>query len=209
MKNTLPWLSNARWGLMLGLLLSMACVKPVSWVGVPSGESTLCERLTVKADGIWSQQQGGPERPHHRVWTAEGMPLDQLHFYVAVPPGESLGAQPNRARPQDLSTQRLPRFQAGMQPQEIVDLMQAMASADGSVFQQDKLAPITFAGYPGFRFEFTCIRKSDEVTLKGVGFGAVRNHQLFLVVYFAPRIYYFDKHLPQVEALVQSARITE
>lgn len=41
-------------------------------------------------------------------------------------------------------------------------------------------------GQQGFQFEFSSIRKSDEVQLRGIGWGAVRNGELFVITYTAP-----------------------
>jgi hypothetical protein len=78
---------------------------------------------------------------------------------------------------------------------------------DDSVFALKRVAPGRFGDQPGFRFEHTITRKSDNVLLKGVGQGAVVKGKLYLVAFTAPSIYYFDRHLPQVEPLMASARI--
>lgn len=94
-----------------------------------------------------------------------------------------------------------------MQAQDVVEFYESFASRDGGVFKLEKLAPSRFLGAGGFRFEFSRVRKSDEVRLRGIGYGAVLSGELFLMVFEAPRIHYFAKHLAWVETTAQSARL--
>ena len=51
------------------------------------------------------------------------------------------------------------------------------------------------------------MRKVDEVRLRGVAWGAVRNGELFLIHYSAPRLAFYAKHAGAVEAIARSARV--
>ena len=64
-----------------------------------------------------------------------------------------------------------------------------------------------FVGARGFRIEYSMVRKLDEVRLRGVAFGAVRNGELFLINYSAPRLAFYPKHAAGVEALARSAKV--
>lgn len=189
--------------LFAALVVLAGCTKPATWVGVTSGEMVVCERLAVHIDGAWSRLEG-TQRPKHDVWTSEGMPLDQLHFYTGLAEGESFVAV--KDRPAD---KPIPRFRKDMQAQDVVEMYEAFASRDGSVFKLEKLAPARFADEEGFRFEFSRVRKADDVRMRGVAYGAIHQGELFLMTYEAPRIYYFPKHLPQIEAIAQSAHPRE
>lgn len=189
--------------LLVALVVLAGCTKPATWVGVASGELVVCERLAVRIDGAWSRLEG-TQRPKHDVWTSEGMPLDQLHFYTGLAEGESF--VPVKDRPAD---KPLPRFRKDMQAQDVVEMYEAFASRDGSVFKLEKLGPARFADEDGFRFEFSRVRKGDDVRMRGVAYGAIHRGELFLLTYEAPRIYYFPKHLPQIEAIAQSAHPRE
>jgi len=188
------------WSFLLGALLLTGCAKPITWVRVADGANA-AGTLDLQAGPTWSRQTGGADSPNHELWTSEGVPLDQLHFYTGVGPGQPLALALGRTGKQ------VPTFREGLQPHEVVELYESVVTMDGSVFQREKLAPAPFAGENGFRFEFTLIRRSDDLTLKGTGFGAVRAGKLYLVVYLAPRMHYFPKHIGEVEAIVQSARI--
>ena len=187
--------------LFLAALVALAgCTRPATWVGVAPGEAVVCERLAVRIDGAWSRLEG-TQQAKHDVWTSEGMPLDQLHFYTGIAEGESF--VPVKDRPAD---KPIPRFRKDMQAQDVVEMYEAHASRDGSVFKLEKLAPARFAGEDGFRFEFSRVRKGDEVRTRGVAYGAIHREEPFLLTYEAPRIHYFPKRLAQVTAIAESAR---
>ena len=185
------------------LMLMAACTKPATWVGLTPGEAVVCERLAVRHDGAWSRLEGAGE-PKHEVWTSDGLPLDQLHFHTGIAEGESLVVV--KDRPAD---KPIPRFRKDMQAQDVVELYESFATRDGSVFTLEKLAPARFADEDGFRFEFSRVRKRDEVRARGVAYGAIHRGELFLLVFEAPRIHYFAKHLSRVEAIAQSARVRD
>jgi hypothetical protein len=185
------------------LVVLSGCTKPATWVGLPPGEVVVRDRLAVRIDGAWSRLDGTQE-PKHDVWTSDGMPLDQLHFHTGIAEGESLVVV--KDRPAD---KPIPRFRKEMQAQDVVELYESFASRDGSVFTLEKLAPARFADEDGFRFEFSRVRKNDEVRTRGVAYGAIHRGELFLMVFEAPRIHYFAKHLPRVEAIAQSAHVRE
>jgi len=185
------------------LIVLAGCTKPATWVGLSPGEVVVRDRLAVRIDGAWSRLDGTQE-PKHEVWTSDGMPLDQLHFHTGITEGESLVVV--KDRPAD---KPIPRFRKDMQAQDVVELYESFASRDGSVFKLEKLAPARFADEDGFRFEFSRVRKRDEVRTRGVAYGAIHRGELFLMVFEAPRIHYFAKHLPRVEAIAQSAHVRE
>jgi hypothetical protein len=98
-----------------------------------------------------------------------------------------------------------PTFRASMLPSEIVEFYEASVTQGGSTFKLERLAPAQFAGAPGFRFDFSATRKSDDVALRGFGYGAVIKERLYLITFRAPRIHYYAKHLPRAEAVAKSA----
>lgn len=190
---------NRRFALSFAVALVAAGCAQVSHVA--TGEVTLRDRLTVTVDKAWNQfERGlGDNTP---TWTQDGITVDALRFYAGLKDGELIAPTPSEPK----GTKPL-AFKSGMQPAEIVGLVEAAYTRDGSSFQLDRLAPQPFAGQPGFRFEFNAVRKYDEVRLKGIGWGAVRNGELFLITYTAPRLSFFDRHIASAEAIAKSARI--
>jgi hypothetical protein len=136
------------------------------------------------------------------LWTNEGFTVDALQFYVGLKDGELIAPTPKEPKGQrDLA------FKSGMQAAEIVALFQSLWTRDGSAFTLDKLEPAPFVGEQGFRFEYTLVRKLDEVRLQGVAWGAVRQGELFAITYAAPRLAFFPRYKAQVEAIAASARV--
>jgi hypothetical protein len=168
---------------------------------VASGEVTLRERLVVTVDKPWNQfERGlGDDTP---TWTQDGITVDSLRFYVGLKDGALLAPTPSEPK-----GQKPLAFKATMQTNEVVALFEGLYSRGGSTFVLDRLGPTPFAGGAGFRFEFSSIRKEDDVRLRGIGWGTVRNGELFVVTYTAPRLAFFERHVGSAEAIAKSARI--
>ena len=167
---------------------------------VASGDVVLRDKLVVTVDRPWNQfERGlGDGIPS---WTQDGLTVDSLRFYPGLKDGELIAptpSQPAGVRPL--------AFKSTMGTAEIVALFEALYSRGGSTFALERVAPAPFLGVNGFRFEFTGIRKSDDVRLRGVGWGAVRNGELYAITYTAPRLAFFDRNLAAVETLARSAR---
>lgn len=179
-------------------LLAAGCAQ-VSHVA--TGDVTLRERLTVSVDRAWNQFESGlgDGTP---TWTQDGITVDALRFYVALKDGALIAPTPSQPK-----GQKPLAFKAGMGTSEIVGLFEGLYSRGGSTFTLDKVEPAPFAGQPGFRFEWSGIRQGDEVRLRGIGWGAVRNGELFVITYTAPRLAFFQRHLPSAQAIAKSARL--
>jgi hypothetical protein len=190
---------NRRLALALAATLFAAGCAQVSHVA--TGEVVLRERLAVTVDKPWNQfERGlGDNTP---TWTQDGITVDALRFYVALKDGALIVPTPSEPK----GTKPL-AFKAGMPPSEIVALFEGAFVRDGSTFQLERLTPQPFAGQAGFRFEYSGVRKLDEVRLKGIGWGAVSNGELFVITYSAPRLSFFDRHVASAEAIAKSARI--
>ena len=160
------------------------------------------ERLTVTVEQPWNQFASGlgDGTP---TWTQDGVTVDALRFYVALKDGALIAPTPSEPK-----GQKPLAYKAGMGTAEIVALFEGLYSRGGSTFTLDKVEPAAFAGQSGgFRFEWSGIRKSDDVRLRGIGWGAVRNGELFVITYAAPRLSFFERHRPAAEAVVRSARV--
>jgi hypothetical protein len=168
---------------------------------VASGEAVVKNRLAVTVEAPWNQFDRGIA-DNTPTWTFEGITVDALQFYVGIKDGELIATTPSRGKG------AVPlAFKSSMQPADVVSLYQGLFTRDGSSFTLDKLEPAEFVGTRGFRFEYSLTRKLDEVRLRGVAWGAVRNGELFLINYSAPRLGFFPRYVPQVEKIAQGARV--
>jgi len=184
-------------------LLALASCAPM--VMVAPGPAAVRDDFSVTVDSIWNRltypgivfmAPGASE-----IWTAEGIPLDVLAFYIGVREGDALG------RVLERGGKPLASYRAGMTPHEIVELYEQLVTQDGSAFTLGRLAPHRFGGADGFRFEYALTRKHDGLALSGVAYGAVIGKRLTLMAFTAPRMYYFAKYLPRVEAMAGTAQI--
>jgi hypothetical protein len=168
---------------------------------VATGDAVVGNRLALKLDTSWNQfERGfGNDTP---TWTVEGVTVDALQFYVGIKDG-----QPIAPSPANLKGQQPLNFKASMQPADVVALYQSLLTRDGSSFQLDRLEPAEFLGGKGFRFEYSLNRKIDDVPMRGMAYGAVRNGELFVIHYTAPRLVFFPRYQPRVEALARGAQL--
>jgi hypothetical protein len=167
---------------------------------IPPGDTVVGGRVALTLDTAWNQVNLPGDNSGATTWTMDGIALDLLQFYVGVKDGQRLGPPPVR-------DQRPIEFKAAMQAHEVVGLFQALYSRDGSAFSLEKLEPADFMGGKGFRFEYTVVRKVDNVKLSGLAWATVRNNELFAMTYTAPRIGFYPRHQAKVEQIAKSARI--
>jgi hypothetical protein len=184
--------------LLFVLLFDLLLAGCASIARVEHGSFTVGEALEVTSDGRWNRiDPPGSETDADEAWTAEGVTLDMIVFYVGIEDGAPLG---RGAGPQ------APVFRAGMLPHDVLELYEANVAQDGAAVRVERLAPARFGGVDGFLFEHTTMPRSGAA-LRGRVYGAVVDARLYLMSYSAPEAYFYAKHLPAVEALAATARI--
>jgi hypothetical protein len=167
---------------------------------VESGTNTVGERLSIEIEGNWNHLDFPGIKPA-QVWTMEGLAVDELMIYAGIRDGEAMHPASTGGKKKDFV------FRSGMQTEEVVALFEGVLSRDDSTFKLLSLKPYAFGGKRGFRFDYQRIRKLDNVQLRGIGFGAVHDGQLFALLYHAPRLTFFPRHQARVEAIANSAVI--
>jgi hypothetical protein len=185
--------------LVLAALLS-ACA-PFQVARVPAGETLVGGRLQMQLDGPWNSL-GTLVLSTATTWTVDGVTVDSLQFFVGIKDGEVVApGQPGAKAQQPLT------FKASMAPHEVVALYQTLWTRDGSSFTLDRLEPADFLGGKGFRFDYTLLRKADDVRLAGFGYALVKDKELFVIHYSAPRLGFFPRYRAQVERMALAARL--
>jgi hypothetical protein len=136
------------------------------------------------------------------MWTIDGEDLNTITFYTGLKEKEKMFTQGSSAPNQ------LPRFNAKMQPQELAEFVESSYRiATGSTqFTVTNLQPFTFAGQPGFQMDVDFVGQADELKRKGRIAGAVREGKLYLIVYQAAALHFFDQYLAEADAVIASAR---
>ena len=186
----------------LVLLVLSGCV---SVAKIESGDRKVGERMTVSIDGAWNHITA-PGMGPAETWTMEGLPIDQLLLYSGLKDDQAIHAAPGGGTD---AQRKSFNFRSGMQPDEIVALFEGMLTRDGSRYKLLKLEPVTFGGSKGFRFEYSLTRKLDNVELSGVGYCAVSKGELFAIVYMAPRLGFFPRHVGRVDQMARGARVSQ
>lgn len=174
----------------------------VSVAKVETGERTIGERMRVTIEGAWNHLNA-PGLGPAELWTMEGAPVDQLLLYSGIKDG-----QPIHAEDFGSGEKKSFSFRSNMQPDEIASLFEGMLTRDGSRYKLMKLEPASFSGQKGFRFEYSLARKVDNAQLLGVGYAAVSRGELFAVIYMAPRLVFYPRHIARVDSIGKSMRIT-
>ena len=184
---------------IVALLLMLAGCAQVSQV--PTGQAVVDQRLIVELDRGWNQFENLPDgtRP---TWTREGITVDKLVFFVGLRSGDLIAPTPTEPKGQPALA-----YRPEMQAPEIISLFERLYSRGGSTFTLDKVSQESFVGVPGYRFEFSSIRKADDVRLRGVGWFAQRDGQLFAITFTAPRLAFFPAGVGGAESIARSARV--
>lgn len=183
--------------LLLAVLAGCAAVVKVE------GDQTLNNKLAVKLPDAWNKLNY-PGQPFE-VWTQEGASLDQLRFWAGVPAGKEIARLP--PPPSGQKQARVPTFTANMTPDQLVSLFEIMYASDGAPVKITKVEPAAFGGVDGVRFEFTIVQKRTDLVLRGTGWAAVRNNELFAATYYAPELAFYPRLMPKAEAVVKAAVI--
>lgn len=187
---------------LLALFVALLVAGCASVVKV-EGEQLVHKKLSVHLPAAWNRI-AVTQQPYE-LWTQDGISLDQLRFWAGVQPGQALIRVPST--PMGQKPPRVPTFQADMSPDQLVSLFETLFAADGSQVRITRVDPAEFAGEKGIRFEFSVIKRSTDLQLKGTGWAAVRNNQLYAATFTAPELAFYPRLLPKAQDVVATARI--
>ncbi|HEX7872439.1 MAG TPA: hypothetical protein VF475_05970 [Sphingobium sp.] len=160
-------------------------------------------RLGAKPDGEWNRLS---RRDGKRVelWTLDGDALNKVVFFAGVPVGEPI------LREIDKKNRPLPKVAGNMLITDIPALLETTYRSQFAVNQMqiDSQEPALLSGNKGIKFTYSFMRADDEVQRKGEGVGAMVKGQLYLVIYEAPSLYFFDKDLEKFHKLAESLSLS-
>ncbi len=188
--------------LLLALTLS-ACMT----IAKVEGEQVVNGKMQVQVSAAWNKVNSAWDREPYDMWTQEGVPLDHLRLWAGVPSGKTLVTKPTVwFRSPGEKDPRFPTFDAALPADKLVNLFEAIYANEG-VVNITRVEPTVFAGARGVRFEFTLARRVDDVILKGVGWVAVHQGEMYAATFAAPRMSFYPRLLPMAEAVIRTARI--
>jgi hypothetical protein len=197
---------------LLATLLLVLVLAACSSAAKMEGDQVVNGKLAVHVSQAWNQIDDRWEANPYDTWTQEGLPLDHLRIWGGVQPGQPLMTKPMfYSRSADAKVPRVPTFRTGLPPERLVRLFEELYANAGTV-AVTKVEPTVFAGQKGVRFEFTLERRRDDLSMRGVGWVAVRpsavnGEELYAATFVAPRLGFFDRLLPMAESVVQTARV--
>ena len=184
------------WALTVLLLLA-ACGAPRQVLIDGTSSVTLAGTLRVQPQIAWTRR---PEESGIEVWTVEGEALNKLEFLQGASRGDPLALSPPDVELQG----ELAGYDPEMTALEVHDLYRATLSRFGfSRIETRDVRPWQAAGQPGFRFEFSH-EADDGLKRQGIAVGFFDDRELWLIVYTAASVHYYEKYRPQVEALLSS-----
>jgi hypothetical protein len=194
---------KARIALMALAAMILASCATYSLVAANS-RTPIGNGLSVQPTLAWNRNERLQE-PNVVLWTMDGPLVDALGFVPGLENNASILKTPSGKEP-------MPVFRSGMGAVEVMELFEATlarSSATSSVIVKTAhLRPAQFAGRPGFRFDYTFVNQSDDVERRGIAAGAVHGGRLYLIFFQGPKIHYFGKDAPEVEAIIASAQIS-
>jgi len=134
-------------------------------------------------------------------WTLNGPYLDSMSFVTGLKGGRYIIRQSRR------DAQQVPKFRSDMTAPEITAMLESFYRVKaGTVdLRTTSLKPRPLMGFPGFQWDYDHLDQ-DEVWRRGRAVGAVIGGRLYLVLFDAARMHYFDNAAGDFEAVVNSAR---
>jgi hypothetical protein len=193
------------WGVALLVLVSLTLAACARYALVASGPTTVEGVLSVQPLLDWNRiaSAGESDIGASDVWTIDGEGLHSLIFMLNVKDGESLLKPPGEQR------KKLPKFSASMPLDEVAALFEATVTqvTHSSVFEFRSVAPGTVLGKPGLRMEFSYV-DANSVDRSGLAVAVIADGLLNVISYQGTRLYHFQKYLPEVEHLIDSAMLS-
>lgn len=185
-------------------LVGAALPALAEWKAVAAGESALVagKVMSVTPRAGWNKMSARPSDQGER-WTRDGIALNELTFFSAIPDGGTLYHTPYG------SEQKLPKFRSNMLVTDIVELFENSNRIllGSSVFSIQLVEPAKLGTHEGIRFAYSYAAQDEGLTRKGEGVAAIVDGKLYVVNFIAPEIHYFDRDIEEVRQLVASLQL--
>lgn len=150
----------------------------------------------------WNRSSARPSDRGER-WTRDGLALNELTFFAAIPDGGTLYHSPFGTK------DKLPKFRSTMLATEIVELFENSNRIllNSSVFSINTVEPAKLGTHEGVRFAYSYAAQDEGLTRKGEGVAAIVEGKLYLVNFIAPEIHYFDRDIGEIRQLVATLQL--
>ena len=183
---------------LLGLVaLLLASCAPYSLV--PADKPVKFNGFSITPQADWNKA-GYKPGPKAESWTSNGEVLDQLLLIGNITPGEALLKSQNKNLP-------MPKFSDDMLPFDVENLVKTSlknrSNGEIDVTSYD-LQPAQFGSVAGFRFNIRYFTPGGLLQTGDV-LGAIKDDKLYLLIYTAANLHYYQNRLPEVENIFKSA----
>jgi len=160
--------------------------------------------MSVRAGSGWNRA-AATYTPYARsgteTWTKDGMLLDRLVISPAIPDGQAIIVSRNKSA-------ALPLFRADMLPNELEELVESsivkLYGEGSAVVNTMNLRPHRYGETVGIRFDID-VTVSDSPPYKGTAGAFIVAEKLYLMYFLGAVPHYYDKHLAEASAIIDSA----
>lgn len=158
--------------------------------------------LAAQPDTEWNRlrERGGR---NVEIWTLDGDQLNKVMFFGGIASGKPIVSE------MDKKHAPLPKVSATMLPTDIPALLESTYRAQFQVNRMtvDRQEAAQLGGRKAIRFSYSFVRQDDEVERRGEAIGAMVDGRLYMVLFEAPSLYFFDRDLDKFRRLAATVTL--
>jgi hypothetical protein len=149
----------------------------------------------------WNKLDGNAGK-RTELWTLDGEQLNAITFFGGIKAGDAL------VKERDKKRDPLPKFSTSTLLIEVPELLEGTYRTykDIGAFELLSINPAPFLGNEGIEFTFEYL-DADQLTRKGEARAAIIDGELYMAVFDAPRLHYFDLGVPDFRTVADSATL--
>jgi len=182
---------------LLACLSLMSACTPYTLV---KSEQTDINGLSVVPAGSWSELSSLVSVEDIPTWTADGTLLNSIMFFGSIADGQKLIEGSDQTN--------FPQFRKDMLPNEVVEIVESTVTQlySATILDKGTLKPYKVNNEPGFQFSFK-FAGQDEVPRGLLATGVIKNDMLYIVLYQAANLHFYDKDLANVQRMMAGMSI--
>ncbi len=160
-------------------------------------EQTSVDGISLMPVGAWNTVPTYHTFNGVPTWTADGTYLNAILFFSNIEDGKPLV----KPRGEDA----FPNYSSSMLPNEIMELTKSTFAKlfTTTVSDEGEIAPYKTESGMGFQFSFK-FADQDGLTRKILATSQVKDEKLYMVVYYAADMHFYQKDLYSVQQMMKS-----
>ena len=157
------------------------------------------QQIAVSPSNPWNAAPPAERIGGYPTWTTDGVILNSVTFFPAIKHGKPL-FKSSRDDP-------YPVFTTDLLPNEIVEIVESSISKklEATISGRGGLKPLMIDGNPGFQSSFDFI--AYDVPRRAYLAGAVKGESLYLMLYQATDLYYYEKYLEDITSMAERMKL--